>query len=566
MANNIGPHIIGPVGPHLDLLRRWQPTAMLILDPDREGAKAAREACPNTYIVGRIYVPDHEVEERIRRNPENAARWAHDLVRDHPARPYISAWQIANEVCQFWDGLPLLTRFERNRMILADAAGYKCALFGFSVGQPDLPVADRMALWRLTYPALEYAEANGHVVLVHQYGAPDLWGPAEKGGADWLIHRLEHQVLPRLPYRKLRFVVGEYGIDGGLLRDLGRSALNPDHGVGVDLVRADMATRGVSSWPGWKDYTTAEKYAADLINIGTYCAKWRDRIIGYCVFTLGHNPPWQNFDIAGEVAQRLAAWDWGQTNPQPPPPPPPTGGNVYEPEVYDKDGSRRDLAWLKRTFGAEYMRANDPGREVFRLAQIRVTEGPATVTVRAQANNIGLQSHGVALSWPDGPHYLPGADFKTIYKPRAAVQWTDGNGYTGYGLGSGAYIYDPAVGGPHAVWILHNLYASDVLDKVGMLAGTNHVGPLHLVFDRRQDIPANMTEQEKLDFIRNKAWNDLKIDYNPEAALAKYARANKLGAPVGQEQRFAGIAWQAFVGGIAWCYEGQWDKIKTLPW
>ena len=34
------------------------------------------------------------------------------------------------------------------------------------MGNPDLPDSDRMAVWRLVYPALAYAEGHGHVVAV----------------------------------------------------------------------------------------------------------------------------------------------------------------------------------------------------------------------------------------------------------------------------------------------------------------------------------------------------------------------------------------------------------------
>ena len=209
-----GPHIINGAGPWLDKLRRLQPNLALFLDPNVDDVRTFKEACPNTITVGRIYVPDSEVESRIRANPEAAAQWAHNLRHGPCGASVIDYWQVANEVLQFTDGLPLLNRFELRRMQLANAPGYKCGILAFSVGQPDLPVADRMALWRLVYPALEYAQAHGHILVLHQYGAPDLWGPAAKGGADWLIDRYQKQVLPRLPYTGLKAAVVETGIDG----------------------------------------------------------------------------------------------------------------------------------------------------------------------------------------------------------------------------------------------------------------------------------------------------------------------------------------------------------------
>jgi hypothetical protein len=272
----IGPHIIGGVHRHLDLLNRWQPRAILVLDPNQNEMGLLREACPTSIIVGRVFEPDHEIDSRIRNDPEAAARWAHDKVMARMT-PHVNYWQFANEVLQREDGLPLLNRFELARMALAEANGYKCAILAFSVGNPDLPERDRMAMWRLVYPAIERAEANDHAVAIHQYGAPDLFSPAQ----DWYAFRLEHQVLRRLPYKKAKFVITEYGIDG--LID------------------------GRPQPTGWQAFTSADGYIDQLLRAARYLERFSGQILGYTVFTLGHNAPWGTYDIAGPAADGLAA-------------------------------------------------------------------------------------------------------------------------------------------------------------------------------------------------------------------------------------------------------------------
>ena len=76
----IGPHIISGVHPHLALLRRWQPRLITVLDPNPDEMAHLRAACPDAVIIGRIFVPDSDVESRIRANPEAAAQWAHELT------------------------------------------------------------------------------------------------------------------------------------------------------------------------------------------------------------------------------------------------------------------------------------------------------------------------------------------------------------------------------------------------------------------------------------------------------------------------------------------------------
>jgi hypothetical protein len=145
------------------------------------------------------------------------------------------------------------------------------------VGNPDLPENDRMAVWRHVYPALAYAEANGHVVVLHQYGMPDLWGP--NNAYDWYIYRLEHQILRRLPFRRLKFAVTEYGIDG--------------------LIRGNEPS-------GWQNFTTPEGYVEQLLKCGRYLERFSGQVLGYTIFTLGHYNPWQSYDIIGKAAAYLA--------------------------------------------------------------------------------------------------------------------------------------------------------------------------------------------------------------------------------------------------------------------
>jgi hypothetical protein len=275
LGSIMGPHIIGGVARHLDLLRRWQPRLITVLDPNPNEMAALRDVCRDSIIIGRIYVPDGELEARIRSDPEGAAEWAHALTMARFS-PHVNYWQIANEIMQSPDGLPLLTRFELRRMQLARTALFFCAIFAFSVGNPDLPNGDRLGVWRLTFPALEEAERSGHVVAIHQYGKPDLFTPDQ----DWYGFRLEHQVLSRIPYKKVKFAISEYGIDG--------------------LINGAEPM-------GWQDFTTAQDYAGQLARTGRYAERYSGRVVGYSVFTLGANAPWFSYDINGPVADLLAA-------------------------------------------------------------------------------------------------------------------------------------------------------------------------------------------------------------------------------------------------------------------
>jgi hypothetical protein len=330
MGARIGPHIINSIGPHESNLKKWQPDLITVLDPNRDEMKALRQWCPNTTIVGRVYIKDSVLSSMVEGDPIAAAEYAHNKTMKVVTSD-VDYWQVANEICQSYDLLDNLNDFEMERMRLADEAGYKCAIFGFSVGNPDMPEIGRMALWRQVYRAIEYAEAHDHVINLHQYGKPNLWRP----DADWFIDRLEKQVIPRLPFKKVKFAVTEIGIDGLIWS-------------------ADGKPRG------WKEYTTPEDYASQLIRKGAEPVSQSDRVIGYSVFTLGHNSPWQTYDIFGEVADRLANHYASQQEyevPQPEPKPELPPGGTPEPGKYSpriSDGAKKLNLVYNSRFGGHW--------------------------------------------------------------------------------------------------------------------------------------------------------------------------------------------------------------------
>ncbi|GAB4565348.1 MAG: hypothetical protein Kow0047_15840 [Anaerolineae bacterium] len=151
-------------------------------------------------------------------------------------------------------------------------------------------------------------------------------------------------------------------------------------------------------------------------------------------------------------------------------------------EVYDKDGAPRNMDWLWAHYGN--VRILEPReRPRFRLARIDETEGPAVAKVRVvRPGGQPLAGAPVAFHWPDPELPVVPSRCRSIWRPRAVIQSTDSDGFTGFGLGPGSY-YDPATQeGPHTVWIASEEYPSDGVAGLGMLAGTNHRGPLFLTF------------------------------------------------------------------------------------
>ena len=81
----------------------------------------------------------------------------------------------------------------------------------------------------------------------------------------------------------------------------------------------------------------------------------------------------------------------------------------------------------------------------------------------------------------------------------------------------------------------------------------------------------NLPQVRSDDDLRNLAYNTLKIPFNPDAALVKYARAHRLGVALAAESKYVDAAgvrwvWQPFVLGIARCKDGDFGNIQTVLW
>jgi hypothetical protein len=164
---------------------------------------------------------------------------------------------------------------------------------------------------------------------------------------------------------------------------------------------------------------------------------------------------------------------------------------MTEPVVLDLNGVIRDWAWLRAKYGnVSYLEATQYPK--FRLLKVEEMEGPAIMMVTL-FDEAGVPHSGqpVALSWPSLAQ--PSADLpaipagsKSCYTSRGVIQNTE-NGCTGFGLGGGSYIANPAAGGPYSVFVLSPSTFSDCLTGTGWLGGTNHMGPCRLTF---QIVPA----------------------------------------------------------------------------
>lgn len=152
-------------------------------------------------------------------------------------------------------------------------------------------------------------------------------------------------------------------------------------------------------------------------------------------------------------------------------------------DIFDLDGTKKSEAWLAEQYDGCHVQLG-PAKEglVFRIAAIYVTEGPALFKAEVRNEEGSAQTdQPVAFSWDSLSN--PSADLPDIsncgapkiWTKRAVVQRVDGSGTTGFGLG-------PTYGPVYQSWVISPSAGSDCIVGTGMKGGTNHKGPLHVVF------------------------------------------------------------------------------------
>ncbi len=158
------------------------------------------------------------------------------------------------------------------------------------------------------------------------------------------------------------------------------------------------------------------------------------------------------------------------------------------PEVIDLSGTRQPWDYLTKTYGKiDYLEA--PNLPKFRLIRVEEMQGPALCQVQVlDERGLPAVTQPICLSWPtlENPSpdltLIPSGGTKSLWTTRGVFQRADGNGFTGFGLGSGSWIKDLSVGGPYSCFVLSPSVYSDGLAHFGWLGGTDHRGPMRLTF------------------------------------------------------------------------------------
>jgi len=251
-----------------------------------------KQISPETVTIGRW--PSSTWEAIV---PEgDPAAKARDYMNVHmqqwaPYRTCVDYWEVLNEPDPpTIAGHAWLGEFYEAAMPIAEANGYKLALFSYSMGVPEIyewrAIAETGVFGR--------AKAGGHILSLHEYGGPllrDRWGeplPQYPG------QPLDDPAIPLYPDR---------GALGGRYRHLYRDILIPRN----EAIPLALTEINLNIW------VAEDRAPLFLEDIAWYDDRLRedDYVLGSAIFTLGGGiAGWDNFDyyeFLPELAARIIA-------------------------------------------------------------------------------------------------------------------------------------------------------------------------------------------------------------------------------------------------------------------
>lgn len=275
----------------------------------------------------RLYEPDQRLgspgeEEYLRRVEKLLIQW-----------PQFAAVEGYNEAFQRIPDIRRRAEFDIRLMELCERYGKKAVIGSFSVGQPQWPATGHADDWAAYLPALRHAAKHGHLVGLHEYGAPAMqWGVGENQAKHLQNGRWANFDPATRPGVKGWFVL-RYRRVLDHWRELG---LDPVPKIvitesGIDDIqpRPDVGTRrGYKTYKGteWWQHPVLGDYATQL---GWVCERWAEdpEVVGGVDFGFADvSGDWGDFDMSTDpetfdrVREVMMALE-DSVGPPPPPPP-----------------------------------------------------------------------------------------------------------------------------------------------------------------------------------------------------------------------------------------------------
>ena len=268
--NYFGPHYHSMRFNH-SYLGELKPRLIKVVDPNIDALKEFQGLSPGSYTWARKYITEHDLENRIRQNVKEAAKFSISQIEQYWQWGFDLA-SIQNEILVFdIEGLKIINEYHHEMMELTPK-GSVIVLGHINVGHPFQSPDDRIGGWEYLDSSLRECERLGHVFSIHAYGRPeDLWYNSE-----WLVSRFENQTQDWFfeKYPKLLMAYGEFGTSDKLDNPTGKY--------------------GGHHWA-----MSDEEFAQQLITHGPYVSQWSDHFLGATLFDTDALHPFEKSEMDG---------------------------------------------------------------------------------------------------------------------------------------------------------------------------------------------------------------------------------------------------------------------------
>ncbi|MDF1512873.1 MAG: DUF5107 domain-containing protein [Anaerolineae bacterium] len=257
-----------------------------------------KDISPSTITVGRWADPQYEAMEPAGAPAVKAAEYMNAHMQQwSDVRNCVDYWEILNEsdppeiAGHVW-----LAEFFKACMDIAEANGYKLALFSYSVGVPEIYEWQAIA----ETGVFARAQQGGHILSLHEYSmppSPDLPGLPELSG--YPMDAFWGEPLPQYPGQDPQDPsIPRYpdrGVVTGRYRHLYRDILIP---------RGEVIPLAITE-TNLMIYDPAKRNPIFLEEMAWYDDRLRedDYVLGMAIFTLGGGSGWDTFDYSQFLPQ-----------------------------------------------------------------------------------------------------------------------------------------------------------------------------------------------------------------------------------------------------------------------
>ena len=284
------------------LIEVGKPALIKTLNLDPNFAKFIKEKSPTTIVIGRIDLPQLDLDADPIPLARSAAEKLLEVALDPTRFEYFDAWEAHNEpVADTSEKMKRLADFEAERTRLLGEQGVRSVVGNFAAGHPPLE------LWPQFAPALAAARQYGGYLGLHEYSAPVMqWGfgalqstaGIDEGDEGWLTMRYRkayrQQLIP-MGYGDIPLLITECGVDG--------------------LVQPRPGPEDAGGWRDFEFYWHSNGLRPDMPGVYMDQLLWYDSemqkdayVKGAAIFSAGGSPGWESYEILGRTTELLTQY------------------------------------------------------------------------------------------------------------------------------------------------------------------------------------------------------------------------------------------------------------------